>query len=75
MAKQSRQRVVIVLTDNDDRSDYSVSVTFEPSAAKQTLNSPAMNAGIWLAETLKQNHSLLAEPMDQMRIIPATKKA
>jgi hypothetical protein len=70
MAKDKRQRVVIVLRDNGDRSDYTAEVTFEPSAEKQTLNSPALNAGIWIAETIKQNHSLLAEPMDQMRIIP-----
>lgn len=70
MARRARQRVVIVLCDNDDRTDYTATVTFEPSAAKQTLDSPAMNAGLWLSETLKQNHAILAQPMDQMRIIP-----
>jgi hypothetical protein len=74
MSREKRQRVVIVLRDNDDRTDFTAEVTFEPSAGKQTLNSPALNAGLWIAETIKQNHSLLAEPMDQMRIIPATKK-
>jgi hypothetical protein len=73
MAKDKRQRVVITLRDNDDRTDYTAEVVFEPGADKQTLNSPALNAGLWIAETIKQNHAILSEPMDQMRIIPASR--
>jgi hypothetical protein len=71
--KNKAQRVVIILRDNEDRTDYTAEVTFEPSAKNQTLDSPALNAGLWLAETIKQNHAILAMPMDQMRIIPPGK--
>lgn len=70
--KHKTQRVIITLTDTNEDQDFSASISYEPSPAKRTVNSPSINAGVRLALLITSGHIDLMAPLVQQPKIVIT---